>query len=80
MVSDEILNICNQSLIQTKFVLVLTQSFSVFMYTLGDEIEHVNTICLPFDYVDGRTWAGKSLVVAGWGYTQSSAFFGSMLK
>ena len=30
----------------------------------------MNTICLPFDYFDGRTWAGKSLVVAGWGVTE----------
>ena len=39
----------------------------IIFIIIGDEIEHVNTICLPFGYLDGRTWAGKALVVAGWG-------------
>ena len=40
---------------------------------LGKEVEHVNTVCLPFDYVDEKSWAGKNLVVAGWGYVKQDA-------
>ena len=57
-------------------ILQYLKNSSVLFYIAGDEIEHVNTICLPFGYVDGRTWAGKNMVVAGWGYTQANRFMG----
>jgi len=41
------------------------------MTDFGKELEdkdYVNTVCLPFDYVDEKSWAGKNLVVAGWGF------------
>jgi len=38
------------------------------MSAFGKDIAQVNTVCLPFDYVAEKSWAGKSLVVAGWGY------------
>merc|ERR1712136_601637 len=40
------------------------------MTAFRKEVEHVNTVCLPFDYVDEKSWAGKSLVVAGWGWAK----------
>ena len=47
-----------------------------FPCILGKDIDYVNTVCLPFDYVDEKSWAGKSLVVAGWGFLSKDLFFG----
>merc|ERR1712198_388581 len=43
------------------------------MTAFRKEVANVNTVCLPFDYVDKKSWAGKSLVVAGWGYVKQDA-------
>lgn len=40
-----------------------------FYLLLGGEIDNVNTICLPLNYPDSKSWNKHNLVVAGWGWT-----------